>query len=61
MIETNQDCDELYLKGGENEMRYTKPELNIIGVAEGLVLGGPPADRDHNGASLASSAFEFEE
>ena len=43
-------------------MQYTKPELNVIGAAEGLVLGvqggnteGIPAD--HKGAA----AFEFEE
>jgi hypothetical protein len=42
-------------------MEYTKPELNVIGAAEGLVLGMGPGNQDIHGQTLASSAFEFED
>jgi hypothetical protein len=41
-------------------MKYTKPELNLIGEAETLILG-KPAGNDELGHTRASSAFEFEE
>jgi hypothetical protein len=41
-------------------MEYTKPELNVIGTAEGLVLG-PMGGHTEGNASHASSAFEFED
>jgi hypothetical protein len=43
-------------------MQYTKPELNVIGSAEGLVLGGSPGNTDGaNAGQNSSGAFEFEE
>jgi hypothetical protein len=42
-------------------MVYTKPELNVIGAAEGLVLGAAPGNRDLSGHTKASSIFEFED
>jgi hypothetical protein len=42
-------------------MEYTKPELNVIGAAEGLVLGPNAGHGETTGNSKASSAFEFEE
>jgi hypothetical protein len=43
-------------------MQYTKPELNVIGAAEGLVLGHPKGPGDANGGDQnGSAAFEFEE
>lgn len=43
-------------------MEYTKPELNLLGEAEGLVLGIPHPDAgDLSGNSKTASAFEFEE
>jgi hypothetical protein len=41
-------------------MKYTKPELNVIGAAEGLVLGDGGKGGDTND-TRASAAFEFEE
>lgn len=47
-------------------MVYTKPELNQIGAAESLVLGGPigSGDFDQNGQPtlpLVAAESEFEE
>lgn len=44
-------------------MEYTKPELNVIGAAEGLVLGDTAGNSDGSvsASSRTSSAFEFEE
>jgi hypothetical protein len=41
-------------------MEYTKPELNIIGTAETLVLGPHKNGSEGNG-SRANASFEFEE
>ena len=41
-------------------MQYTKPELNVIGAAEALVLGEPECDLD-GGDGNAAASFEFEE
>jgi hypothetical protein len=41
-------------------MPYSKPELNVVGAAESLVLGPAPGSNDF-GSTTASSAFEFEE
>jgi hypothetical protein len=41
-------------------MEYTKPELNVIGVAETLVLGNRPSGPEGIDTKVASS-FEFEE
>jgi hypothetical protein len=42
-------------------MKYTKPELNLIGAAEGLVLGVIGGNRERVSVSKAPSSFEFEE
>jgi hypothetical protein len=45
-------------------MKYTKPELHQLGVAESLVLGGSEKGIDSGANGLhtkGSSAFEFEE
>jgi hypothetical protein len=42
-------------------MEYTKPELNLIGAAEGLVLGDLENSAGDPAHTRASSAFEFEE
>ena len=43
-------------------MQYTKPELNVIGTAEGLVLGSTMGANDGGGANQrTAAAFEFEE
>jgi hypothetical protein len=46
-----------------NEMQYIKPELNVIGSAEGLVLGPSPNGIDGGNAAdqNGSAAFEFED
>jgi hypothetical protein len=41
-------------------MQYTKPELNVIGAAESLVLGSGNETAD-TANGLASASFEFEE
>lgn len=41
-------------------MQYAKPELNVLGAAEGLVLGGAPNGGDSENTH-AGAAFEFEE
>jgi hypothetical protein len=41
-------------------MQYTKPELNVIGAAESLVLGASNGSRD-GGEELAAAEFEFED
>jgi len=41
-------------------MEYTKPELNVIGAAESLVLGAINGPEDAH-ESRSSSSFEFEE
>jgi hypothetical protein len=42
-------------------MEYTKPVLNQIGAAEGLVLGGSNFPGDISGTTTVPPAFEFEE
>jgi hypothetical protein len=43
-------------------MQYTKPELNVIGAAEGLVLGPPRGSAEGMPQNEQSpAAFEFEE
>jgi hypothetical protein len=42
-------------------MQYTKPDLNVIGVAETLVLGFPGGSSDSGQDTTQNGAFEFEE
>ena len=44
-------------------MQYAKPELNQLGTAEALVLGGTKSGNDGSAfaSKSAASAFEFEE